>query len=557
MNLQPSETAGLALGSLSLFGQTLTACVHGFERYSKFNKDLGTEFMDLQRNLVWARSRLATWASDWGIEQGRHLRDDRFQKYVEMATSHLSWISYLLAMLDKDEEAFPTMGTAGSHAKAPAAALARWSKTGDVSAEELKDLNEKIEKLNAEAGTAEKARYYLADGRAASMVGRVKSMVEDLFLQFPPPRDDVAASLVRNRGLQSNDLVSLDTVARSAELDPALAALALLKLERMRLEQRAGQLASTDPEDPDSVIVEGSEVWSGSRGTAMYFNAEKLPRRVPVVVEKKEVPGERRYERHHERIHNVARLLSMKDKPSEMRTLDCLGVVSVRDETLTTYKLLYRLPAGRISTLKGILSVQREEPTLSLGKKFTCAKVLCRAVLWVHLAGWLHKDIRSDNIVFCADDKSDFNLAEPYLCGFEYSRFIAAPLDTEPLAGDADNNLYRHPDVQGLPEDSRGTERPEFDQAHDVYALGMVLFELGSRRSLQRLKEKYEKSSGQRWSAQPFREWIVAQELENLTPRVGEIYTDVVRICLNGLKRDDGRSFQETFFKKIVKKIDL
>ncbi len=31
-------------------------------------------------------------------------------------------------------------------------------------------------------------------------------------------------------------------------------------------------------------------MWDGSRGTAVYFNEEKLLRRVPVLVEKKEVP---------------------------------------------------------------------------------------------------------------------------------------------------------------------------------------------------------------------------------------------------------------------------
>ena len=56
MTLQPHETAGLALGGISLFGQTLTACVHGSERYDKF-EDLGSEFADIERNLGWARAR--------------------------------------------------------------------------------------------------------------------------------------------------------------------------------------------------------------------------------------------------------------------------------------------------------------------------------------------------------------------------------------------------------------------------------------------------------------------------------------------------------------------
>lgn len=48
-----------------------------------------------------------------------------------------------------------------------------------------------------------------------------------------------------------------------------------------------------------------------------------------------------------------------------------------------------------------------------------------------------------------------------------------------------------------------------------------------------------------------------AEELGSLVPRIGEIYTDAVRVCLKGLNRDNGRSFQETFFDKIVKKMDL
>src|SRR3569833_2555865 len=117
MTLHPHETAGLALGGISLigqslsacvlalggislFGQTLSACVHGSERYNKA-KDLVSEFADIETNRSWARRRLATWAEDWGIEEGCLLVDDGFQKHVEMATSHLVYINYLFARLDK------------------------------------------------------------------------------------------------------------------------------------------------------------------------------------------------------------------------------------------------------------------------------------------------------------------------------------------------------------------------------------------------------------------------------------------------------------------------
>ena len=149
---------------------------------------------------------------------------------------------------------------------AVAARLARWSKTGDVSSAELRGLTDEIQKLNDKASTLEKARYYLADGQAAETVEKVKSMVEDLFLQFPPPRDDKSAEPARNRVLQSNSPAALDAAARSAESDPTLAALMLLKVRRIRLEERAGKLASDDAEDSTRVMVEGSEVWSGAGG---------------------------------------------------------------------------------------------------------------------------------------------------------------------------------------------------------------------------------------------------------------------------------------------------
>ncbi|KAK1832867.1 HET-s/LopB domain protein [Podospora conica] len=550
--MDAADRTGLALGSLSLLGQVLTGCVQGFERYNKVS-DIGEQFVDIQATLTWARGRLIEWGSEWGLREGRHREDERLEKYAEMVTSHLVYIHCLLAQLDKAEEVLPTLEAAG------AAALSGWSQTGDVSAQQINDLLEKVDKLNSNAGAMEKGRHYLQDGRTARMADRVKSMIDDLWLQFPPPSTVGAnAALARSRVLQSDDMAILDAAASNSSQDPTLAALALLKLERLRLEQRSDMLNNTDPEDPPDVIVQGSEVWSGPRGTALYRNDQKLPFEVPVLIEKKEVPAEDRYQRHYDRIRSVARLLSMDAKPREMRSLDCLGIVSTINENhTTTYMLVYRLPTRQFFDLKAILTAERKTPTMPLGKKFTCAKVLCRAILRVHLAGWLHKDIRSDNIIFSAPDESQVNLAEPYLCGFEYTRHIAAPLDTEPLGGDAGSNLYRHPDVQGLPEDSRGTHRPEFQPSHDVYALGMVLLELGSKRSLKGLKEKFEKEFDQRWSAAPFSDWIVSSELGNLTPRMGEMYTDVVRCCLNGLKVDDGLSFQETFDSRVVKKIEL
>ena len=86
----------------------------------------------------------------------------------------------------------------------------------------------------------EKVRWALEDQGALKKVHTVK-----LFLQFPPPKEDRTAALVKNKDLQSSDGSKLDAIARSAESDPLFASLTILKVEQLKLEGRAENLKST------------------------------------------------------------------------------------------------------------------------------------------------------------------------------------------------------------------------------------------------------------------------------------------------------------------------
>lgn len=60
---------------------------------------------------------------------------------------------------------------------------------------------------------------------------------------------------------------------------------------------------------------------------------------------------------------------------------------------------------------------------------------------------------------------------EPYLVDFAYSRSL--PLQPAyTYDDDTERNLYRHPDRQGPP-------RATFTKIYDIYALGVVLLEIG------------------------------------------------------------------------------
>ncbi|EMD60351.1 hypothetical protein COCSADRAFT_98758, partial [Bipolaris sorokiniana ND90Pr] len=48
-------------------------------------------------------------------------------------------------------------------------------------------------------------------------------------------------------------------------------------------------------------------------------------------------------------------------------------------------------------------------------------------LLYIHLAGWLHKGIRSDNILFFAENNGGFSYDQSFVVGFEYSREASDP----------------------------------------------------------------------------------------------------------------------------------
>ena len=67
---------------------------------------------------------------------------------------------------------------------------------------------------------------------------------------------------------------------------------------------------------------------------------------------------------------------------------------------------------------------------------------------------------------------------------------------------------------------------------------------------------KYQNDTGQEWVAVRFNTWIVQKAIPAMAPRMGEIYTNVIKACLEGLKVEEGRTAEETLFIKVVREID-
>jgi len=116
-----------------------------------------------------------------------------------------------------------------------------------------------------------------------------------------------------------------------------------------------------------------------------------------------------------------------------------------------------------IHSLRG--SLLRQTPGVSISFRLAIAKSMARAVIFLHSASFVHKNIRPETVLTTESGSS-------YLVGFQ--KFRATASHTYML-GDAlwHENIYRHPTRQGVaPEDM-------YTMLHDVYSLGVCLLEVG------------------------------------------------------------------------------
>ena len=171
---------------------------------------------------------------------------------------------------------------------------------------------------------------------------------------------------------------------------------------------------------------------------------------------------------------------------------------------------------------------------------------ITQSVRYFHMAGWLHKNLRSENVIIF----SPFSLAYPTLAGFTYSRQDSPSEISEQPSADPQRDIYRHPDAMGEPTES-------FSVAKDVYALGTMLLEIGEWRSLKSLVEKV---------VDVMRSDVVLVQLAKIQPflldesakgglatlrfRMEDIYAAVTRMMLSGeisrafaLGKDEGQVF--------------
>ena len=188
---------------------------------------------------------------------------------------------------------------------------------------------------------------------------------------------------------------------------------------------------------------------------------------------KKQVPS-RDYIR---RVKALVALLETS-KPAEFCVPKCLGYFDDRDDAENSqhqfrFGLIFQKPEGVPPNVAPVTlhHLINTIPMPSLTDRIALAHKVAVCVLYLHAVNWLHKAIRSDNILFFSTASSP-ELSKPYLSGFNYARPDRPDEITIEDELESWAELYVHPDYQGI------GPKCTFRKTFDIYSFGIVLLEI-------------------------------------------------------------------------------
>ncbi|KAL4789854.1 prion-inhibition and propagation-domain-containing protein [Aspergillus venezuelensis] len=261
-------------------------------------------------------------------------------------------------------------------------------------------------------------------------------------------------------------------------------------------------------------------------------------------------------------------------QPPEIYALECLGYIDQPDEERHIF--LYNLPTSHDTEMQALTTlhafINAEDPQTkrplkrpSLNDRFRMARCLAVTLLNIHASKWVHKNIWSRGILLflstpdglqssssvnthrLSNNPNPTHQIHAYLSDWGYARtesqYTDMTADFEPEA-----NIYRHPDRQGRP-------KQKFGRTHDIYALGVVLLEIGLWMTMSRVmgsKIAEAHKTGKLPARKKVAAELIALAMAGLQREMGVGYTQAVVDCLTGAFRDEDPRMALRFRERVV-----
>ncbi|RDW66131.1 hypothetical protein BP6252_09766 [Coleophoma cylindrospora] len=248
-----------------------------------------------------------------------------------------------------------------------------------------------------------------------------------------------------------------------------------------------------------------------------------------------------------DRVQKLAALLHHTPKPEAFRVPHCIGyfdnatrrgsIESVSDsegddESEPKIGFVFERPsdddiastATPISLLELLTSSSKPRVT----ERIHVAYAIANCLLYLHSVNWLHKGLRSHNIVFFPTKNNKINYKKPYLSGFDFARPARADEMTEVPGDIPEYNMYRHPSTQGTGFGPRESFRKSFD----IYSLGVVLAELAHWTTIDKVLGI---QGGKLSATRSIRETLLREgRIQEIGANMGEVYEEATTKCIAG-----------------------
>ncbi|KAF6806755.1 protein kinase [Colletotrichum musicola] len=259
------------------------------------------------------------------------------------------------------------------------------------------------------------------------------------------------------------------------------------------------------------------------------------------------------------RIEALNVLLTTSNSPHYLQPT-CLGLLhdtAYEEKTQGTKRLgfIHELhtkdPQQEIITLQYMLSAAQPTHYMPpLDERFELARKLASALSLLHAADWIHKSLRSDNVVFISTPgkgakEPPHNIANPQIAGFQYTRQAGSDSIETRALGNARVEMYYHPDVVN-----------GWTKANEIYSLGIILLEIATWRTVfdKKFTTMDPKSISDTIQKRLNRSW--GEQIKGL---VGKVYFNVVKECLTGFRGEyegtpaSAELLSKLFFRRVVK----
>nr|POE77885.1 hypothetical protein CFP56_09528 [Quercus suber] len=239
------------------------------------------------------------------------------------------------------------------------------------------------------------------------------------------------------------------------------------------------------------------------------------------------------------RVQQLAHMLHVQ-KPISFRSLHCIGLCM--DDEATKAGFIFRIPhqsTGYAMSLRDMLGGKSGPTSPSVTARIQLALDVLRSIQYFHIAGWMHKDLRSENIQFFRDrpsylpKSSETGLEQPFIVGFSFARLDVSGEVSERPSADPPRDIYRHPHaLEGVPGNSTSFM--------DLYSIGTILVELAEWRPLSTLLRDVidvKKDSITLTQLSSIRRFICKAACDGTGPikldfRMGRKYARAARLCL-------------------------